>query len=249
MVILSAINLTSKPCEYGFGSGRNKNHDSDLQLCREDQTMMDDDVSLPKAKKHSQLTQEKFDKLLVVLDPDRTIAGEIYEHLRQAMITFFSFRGAFNPEELADETMNRVASRLHEGAEIFSNNPASYFYGFARNIWHETVTKKNKLQPLDEAFSNQRSSALNPHEMLEHQLEQRDLELRRAHLNHCLEGLSAKDRELLIEYYQDTGAAKIENRQALAERFSISPKTLRNKTVLLRGKLADCVRKAMSAQT
>ena len=207
---------------------------------------MDDDVSLPKAKKHSQLTQEKFDKLLLILDPDRLDAAEMYEHLRQAMITFFSFRGASDPEELADETMNRVASRLHDGAEIFSTNPASYFYGFARNIWYETVTKKNKLQPLDETFSNQQSSALNPHEILEQRLEQRDLELRRTHLNRCLESLSAKDRELLIEYYQDTGAAKIENRQALAERFSISPKTLRNKTVLLRGKLADCVRKHLA---
>lgn len=210
---------------------------------------MDDDVSLPKAKKHSQLTQEKFDKLLFVLDSDRTIAGERYEHLRQAMIAFFSFRGASDPEELADETMNRVASRLHDGAEIFSNNPASYFYGFARNIWNETVKKKNTLQPLDETFSNQRSSALNPHEMLEQQLEQRDIEIRRVHLNHCLKGLSEKDRELLIEYYQDTGAARIDNRQALAERFSISPKTLRNKTVLLRGKLMDFVRKALNSET
>ena len=210
---------------------------------------MDDDVSLPQAKKHSQLTQEKFDKLLFVLDPDRTIAGERYEHIRQAMIAFFSFRGASDPEELADETMNRVASRLHDGAEIFSNNPASYFYGFARNIWNETVKKKNTLQPLDETFSNQRSSALNPHEMLEQQLEQRDIEIRRVHLNHCLKGLSEKDRELLIEYYQDTGAARIDNRQALAERFSISPKTLRNKTVLLRGKLMDFVRKALNSET
>ena len=210
---------------------------------------MDDDPSLPKANKHSQLTQEKFDQLLLVLDPDRTIAGERYEHLRQAMITFFSFRGASDPEELADETMNRVASRLHDGAEIFSNNHASYFYGFARNIWYETVKKKNKLQPFDEAFSNQRSSALNPHEILEQQLKQRDQERRQVHLNRCLESMLAKDRELLIAYFQEAGATKVENHQALAERFNISPKTLRNKTVLLRGKLMDCVKKALNEQT
>jgi RNA polymerase sigma factor (sigma-70 family) len=221
------------------------NHDSDLQLCREDQTM-DDDVSLPKSKRHSQLTQEKFDKLLLALNPDRMVAAEKYEHIRQAMITFFSFRGASDPEELADETLNRVASRLADGAEIFSNNPASYFYGFARNIWFETITRKNKFQSLDETFANQKSSALNPHEVLEKQEKERDFEIRRTHLNRCLQNMAPKDRELLVEYYQDSGAVKIENRQVLAERFGISLKTLRNKTALLRAKLANCVKNTLN---
>ena len=197
--------------------------------------------------KNTQLTQEKFDKLLLALNPDRTIAAEIYEHIRKSMITFFSFRGASDPDALADETLNRVASRLHDGAEIFAQNPSSYFYGFARNIWHETVAKKNKLQPLDEAFLDQKSSSLNPYEILEQQLEQHDFDLRLLHLNNCLNGFSAKDRELLVQYYQDSGAVKIENRHALAERYEISLKTLRNKTTLLRGKLANCVRKALDS--
>ncbi len=204
-----------------------------------------DASSLPKSKKHSQLTQEKFNKLLFALHPDRGMAADMYEHIRQAMITFFSFRGAPDPDDLADETLNRVASRLHEGAEIFARNPASYFYGFARNIWRETLAKTGKLQPLDEGLSGQKSPAPNPHEVLEQQIEQRDFERKLAHLNRCLESLSAKDRELLIEYYQDAGAVKIENRQALAERFGISLKTLRNKTTLLRAVLADCLKNAL----
>ncbi len=210
---------------------------------------MDEDVSLPKSKRHSQLTQEKFDKLLSVLNPDREAAAELYEHIRLAMVTFFSFRGASDPEELADETLNRVASRLTDGAEIFSNNPASYFYGFARNIWFETLSKRHKFQSLDETFSNEKSTSLNPYEMLEKKIDQFDFEQRLTHLKRCLESLATKDRELLVAYYQDTGSAKIENRLALAERFGISLKTLRNKTVLLRGKLANCVRNALNSET
>ena len=206
-----------------------------------------DDGSLPKSKRHSQLTQEKFDKLLLALAPDRIVAAEKYEHIRQAIITFFSFRGASDPDDLADETVNRVASRLYDGAEIFAQDPSSYFYGFARNIWHETLAKKTKLQPLDEAFLDQKSTSLNPYEILEQQLEQHNFDLRLLHLNNCLKGFSAKDRELLVQYYQDSGAVKIENRHALAERSGISLKTLRNKTTLLRGKLANCVRKALDS--
>ncbi len=206
-----------------------------------------DDGSLPKSKKHSHLTQEKFDKLLFALDPDRTVAAEMYEHIRQAMITFFSYRGVSDPDNLADEALNRVASRLHAGAEIFSDNPTSYFYGFARNIWRETLVKTGKLQPLDEGFSGRKSSAPNPHEILEQKIEQRDFERRLTNLNRCLENLSPRDRELLIEYYQDAGAARIENRQALAEHYGISLKTLRNKTTLLRAAMADCLRRGLGS--
>ena len=48
-----------------------------------------DDGSFPKTKKHTQLTQEKFDQLLFALNPDRMAAAEMYEHLRWALITFF----------------------------------------------------------------------------------------------------------------------------------------------------------------
>ena len=73
-------------------------------------------------------------------------------------------------------------------------------------------------------------------------------EQRLTHLNRCLEGLPVKDRDLLIEYYQEAGAGKIEHRQALATRFGISLKTLRNKTTLLRGKLTHCMKKSLSAE-
>ena len=207
-----------------------------------------DDGSLPKTKKHSQLTQEKFDQLLFALNPDRMAAAEMYEHIRWALITFFSCRGAANPDELTDETFNRVASRLSDGAEIFAHNPTSYFYGFARNIWREMLAKPTKLQQLDERLPHEKNLTPNPHELMEQAHERITFEQRLTHLNRCLEGLPVKDRDLLIEYYQEAGAGKIEHRQALATRFGISLKTLRNKTTLLRGKLTHCMKKSLSAE-
>ena len=118
---------------------------------------------------------------------------------------------------------------MSDGAEIFAHNPTSYFYGFARNIWREILAKPAKLQQLDERLPHEKNLTPNPHELMERKQEQVAFEQRLKHLYHCLENLSAKDRELLSEYYQEADAVKIEHRQALAMRFGISLKTLRNK--------------------
>ena len=118
---------------------------------------------------------------------------------------------------------------MSDGAEIFAHNPTSYFYGFARNIWREILAKPAKLQQLDERLPHEKNLTPNPHELMERKQEQVAFEQRLKRLHHCLENLSAKDRELLSEYYQEAGAVKIEHRQALAMRFGISLKTLRNK--------------------
>jgi hypothetical protein len=63
-------------------------------------------------KKDWVLSREAFDALLLNLDPDPERAGARVEHLRRALITFFECRGSAAPEELTDDTMNRVARPL-----------------------------------------------------------------------------------------------------------------------------------------
>ena len=58
------------------------------------------------------LTKEAFDALLGWLDPNREVAGQKYEVIRRRLITIFSCRGCAEAEDLADETINRVASKL-----------------------------------------------------------------------------------------------------------------------------------------
>jgi hypothetical protein len=49
---------------------------------------------------------------LACLDPDPARTGEKYEALREALVKFLDWRGALFPEELVDETFNRVARKL-----------------------------------------------------------------------------------------------------------------------------------------
>jgi hypothetical protein len=80
------------------------------------------------------LTQESFDSLLAWLHPDREQAGERYESIRCSLIRFFSARGFSNPEELADETIDRVARKIDELVPSYSGDPATYFFAVARLV-------------------------------------------------------------------------------------------------------------------
>ena len=64
--------------------------------------------------KNWSLSQEAFDALLDWLDSDREQAGIKYEQIRSRLIKIFTGRGCVDPEDLADETINRVTRKLKE---------------------------------------------------------------------------------------------------------------------------------------
>ena len=53
-----------------------------------------------------------FEQLLSVLDADRDRAGERYEVIRRKLLKFFEWRGCQRPDELADQTIDRVLEAL-----------------------------------------------------------------------------------------------------------------------------------------
>ena len=60
------------------------------------------------------LSQEAFDALLKWLDSDREQAAMKYEDIRKRLIKIFTGRDCVEAEDLADETINRVVSKLDE---------------------------------------------------------------------------------------------------------------------------------------
>ena len=64
------------------------------------------------AKQLNVLRQDEFDRLLTWLDPDPERAGSMYEKIRWRLIAILAARGCRVPEELADETIDRVARRV-----------------------------------------------------------------------------------------------------------------------------------------
>lgn len=204
-----------------------------------------DRKSLPKKNKDTSISSEQFAQLLQALNPDPLVAADQYEQIRLALTTYFSFRGAPDALGLCDEVFDRAMRRLSEGADIFSEQPMSYFYGIARNVWRETLAKPYSTVSLEENIATENERGQNPYTLMLIEEEHAEAELRMTYLEQCLQHLPAKDRELILAYYENSGQAKIENRQDLATQFNISMKTLRNKTTLLRAKLAECLKKRL----
>ena len=73
------------------------------------------------------LTQESFDALLNWLDPRREEAGQKYEDIRLRLIKIFTCRGCLEPEDLADETINRVSKKLPDIQDSYEGDPTRYF--------------------------------------------------------------------------------------------------------------------------
>ena len=96
-----------------------------------------------------ELTASAFDRLLLRLDPDPSRAAVAYETLRLSLTRFFDWRGAHFPDECADETMNRLARRLDEGAAVADIR--SFALGIARLVLLEQARSPQLRQDeLDE---------------------------------------------------------------------------------------------------
>jgi DNA-directed RNA polymerase specialized sigma24 family protein len=175
------------------------------------------------------LTEEAFAKFLTCLDPDPVRAGEKYEELRDALVKFLAWRGAHFPEDLADETFNRVARKLEEGEVI--RDISAYCHGAARGVFLQSLEYAgNKRVELGEL----KAIVLQEPEVTDLQLEC---------LDHCLSQLTAENREMIIEYYQDEGRQKIDHRASMAERLGIQPGALRSRARRVRGNLERCLRR------
>jgi DNA-directed RNA polymerase specialized sigma24 family protein len=183
------------------------------------------------SRKERELTPGAFAKLLAELDPDPETAGGKYEELRRQLIKFFEWRGALFQEELADETLNRLARKIDEGEKI-EKNVVAFSLGIARFVLLETLkrpdNKRVELKELDTIAS--------PPERRE---EDDDLWL--VCLRECLRGVSNENRELIIEYYQDEGRARINDRKMLADNLGISLNALFTRAKRTRDKLEECV--------
>jgi RNA polymerase sigma factor (sigma-70 family) len=186
------------------------------------------------------LTSASLNSLLAHLGPDRESAGRAYIDLRRALFMFFATRGAAAPDQMTDETINRVARRLSEGKQITTESPANYFYGVARNVWRESLAKGNVLISLSDG-DYAGSAQATPYDLLLGARERIETEIRHDCLEKCLERLDPEDRELVVSYYRFSGGEKIENRKRLATQLGLSSNTLRQKVARLRSRLAECV--------
>jgi DNA-directed RNA polymerase specialized sigma24 family protein len=168
-------------------------------------------------------SKEAFEKLLRWLDSDREKAGEKHERIRLRLIRVFAARGCGEPEDLADETINVVASRIDWLLENYEGDPALYFYGVAKKIHLEHFKKKN---PPDPPPAPDKSEIEQECECLERCLEQL---------------LTPEDRRLVLRYYEKSKKQKIAIRKQLAKELGISINALRIKVHHIVVRLRPCI--------
>jgi RNA polymerase sigma factor (sigma-70 family) len=186
--------------------------------------------SISSMKRDWNLTEESFELLLEWLDSDRDQAGEKYERIRLRLIKIFTCRGCCEADDLADETMNRVAARLGEIVQTYSGDPALYFYGVAQKVHLEYMRKKaTHYKSSDMEQSVRVADAAT------------EIEEEYACLERCMQRLPRKDRQLVLEYYQEDKRAKIDHRKQLADQLGIAVNALRIRAHRIRLQLQECV--------
>lgn len=179
-----------------------------------------------------------FERLLSLLDADPARQAARFESLRQRLIRLLMWRGCRDPEDLADETIERVAVKLAAGVQIESNDPFRFCAGFARRIALEDMQRARRTQSMLAAVKHHPEPE--PLTALE--------EFRLASLEACLETLGAAGREQILTFYQGEKGARIARRKALAESLGITANALRIRAHRLRSRLEECVRKRLRSR-
>jgi DNA-directed RNA polymerase specialized sigma24 family protein len=183
-----------------------------------------------------QLSSTAFARLLGALDPDPDGAGRRYEELRRALQRFFEWRGAWDPDESVDVTLDRVARRIEAGEDVQS--VTAYARGVARLVLREDQKRvRRRGVPVEERHAR---TTIEP-EVL--RADDADLCLER-----CLGELGPGSRELLVRYYEEGGTARIDSRRALADELGIPASAVRSRVQRLRDRLEECVQACLRAR-
>jgi DNA-directed RNA polymerase specialized sigma24 family protein len=181
------------------------------------------------------VTPEAFSRLLSRLDADPDRAAAEYERLRLTLVKFFDWRGAWAPDECADETLDRLVVRIEGDTPV--DDVRGYARGIARLVLLERL-RQQRLIPIaqDPDLANVRApSGADEREPLRECFER------------CLDLLADEGRTLVLEYYVAEGRQKIDNRRRLARSAGISDNALRSRVQRLRDRLERCSERCASA--
>jgi DNA-directed RNA polymerase specialized sigma24 family protein len=182
------------------------------------------------ARKRWSLNQQAFDALLARLASDRETAGRKFESLRRRLLQYFSYESCVFPDKWADETLDRVAKRISEGAPI--DDVDVFTRGVARMVLREARLAENRDRNLTELPVPDPSG------------DERDA----ACLDDCTAALSPAARDLVLQYFLGTCSSRPAARKALAAKLGIEMDALRSRALRARRQLEACVRECREKQ-
>lgn len=170
-----------------------------------------------------------WDRLLDLFGGDAAAKAAGFARLRERLVSFFRWKGGRSPEDLADESLSRVARKLEAGERI--DDVRRYSLGVARLVHLERVKEEvREREALAEAPAPVEDP---PDELL-------------AALETCMGAMPPEDATLLRAYLEGSGQTRIDARAALAKTLATSLNALRIRAFRLRERLEECVRKGIS---
>lgn len=188
----------------------------------------------PERKTDWVLTQSAFRQLLDWLDEGVNSDGSRYLEIRRRLVLYFDRKNCLSPDELADETLNRVARRLEEEGAISTDAPAHYCYIVARFVLLEDLRRLPQKQ-----FDEQIPAIAKSTEA------EKEVERRLECLERCMQNLDSDERSLIVNYYQGEQRTKIENRKVIAQKLGVTINALSIRACRIRTKLENCMRKCL----
>jgi DNA-directed RNA polymerase specialized sigma24 family protein len=177
------------------------------------------------------IPQDAFNRLLAWLGQNPEAAGKKYEEIRRRLIKIFTCRCCDSPEDLADETINRVAAKVDELAGNYVGEPALFFYGVAKMVYLEYLRKRAHPVPppaVERSEENEQTYKC---------------------LEHCMQSLPPRNHDLVLNYFREEKRAKIEYRKELARELGITLNGLRIKVHRIVASLHGCVLECLKAKS
>jgi DNA-directed RNA polymerase specialized sigma24 family protein len=173
------------------------------------------------------LTRDSLQRLLNWLDGGGGSDGYSYVEMRRRLRDYFARKNCRPAEDLADETLTRVARRLEEEGIALTETPARYCYIVARFVFLDHLSDNIALQtPVSSAADAEEAGTR---------------ERLLACLERCLQELDALNRRIITRYYVGSERVKIDNRRELAESLGLSQNALTIRASRIRKRLEACV--------
>jgi len=177
------------------------------------------------SKKHV-IDQTAFDLLLFWLNPDREKAAEKYELVRRRLVEFFASRGFSDAERLADDTIDRVITKVPQISPGWVGDPLHYFLAVAKKIILENIRPAPVPMP-------------EPPPPDPDELERED-----RCLDQCLELVSQNERTLILEYVD----GKKKQRKEQAQKLGITPNALRIRVYQIKKTITPCIKECLGPE-
>jgi DNA-directed RNA polymerase specialized sigma24 family protein len=188
------------------------------------------------------LSTDALRRLLDWLDGGTNSDGRAYVEMRRRLRDYFDRKNCRSADDLADETLTRVARRLEEEGITRAETPARYCYIVARFVFLEYL-REAKAHPMVAqdfgdsapqfsvpAAADAAESGGTPDELV-------------ACLHKCLQALDPLNHHIITRYYIGTERLKIDNRRELAESLGLSSNALAIRACRIRARLETCVRR------